>query len=87
MRWSLPVITTNEGAIADIITDNFNGFIIQQHDPVALANRLGLLIKDSELRIGMGIKGRVRYEENFTLQEFEKKMNVILSNCISNTKA
>ena len=44
----------------------------------ALAEKLELLIKDSELRIKMGAAGRVKYQNEFTLQAFETKLQEIL---------
>ena len=48
-------------------------------------NDLGInfiyLIKNNELRKSMGMKGRLRFERNFTLQKFENRMNIILLKC------
>ena len=43
--------------------------------------KLEILIKNNELRKSMGMKGRLRFERNFTLQKFENRMNIILLKC------
>ncbi|MDD2476663.1 MAG: glycosyltransferase family 4 protein [Dysgonamonadaceae bacterium] len=78
MQYGLPVVSTYEGGIPDIVENNVTGFLVPQKDAQALAEKLELLIKDSELRIKMGAAGRVKYQNEFTLQAFETKLQEIL---------
>jgi glycosyltransferase involved in cell wall biosynthesis len=78
MQFCLPVVSTFEGGIPDIVEDSKTGFLVPPKDSHALAQKLEILINDPELRRQMGITGRKRYEENFTLQHFEKRLVAIL---------
>ncbi len=66
MASGLPVISTDQGAIRESVTDNENGFIVPSRDPAAIATKLILLINNTELRNRMGRKSRLLYEEKFT---------------------
>jgi len=74
MKFGLPVISTTEGAIPEIIIDRTTGFIVEPGDVQALANRLSLLIQDKDLRIQMGLAGRRRFLERYTFEIFENNM-------------
>jgi glycosyltransferase involved in cell wall biosynthesis len=85
MQYELPVISTNEGGIPDVVKDGVTGFIVKQKDAKGLAEKLELLIFDKSLRKTMGMNGRLRYEQNFTLHHFENKFAAILNQVISTT--
>ena len=78
MLYSLPIISTFEGGIPDIVEDGITGFLIQQRDVETLAEKLEILIKDSALRHQMGVAARKIFEKKFTLNLFEKKLETIL---------
>lgn len=79
MSFSLPVISTFEGGIPDIVEDGVSGFLIAQKNVEMLAEKLGTLINDPDLRQKMGMAGRIKYEQEFTLQKFENKLTEILN--------
>jgi glycosyltransferase involved in cell wall biosynthesis len=78
MQQSKPVVSTFEGGIPDVIEDNVTGFLVPQQDATALAEKLELLIKNPHLRQQMGTAGRQKYEQEFTLDTFERKLIDIL---------
>lgn len=78
MMFALPVISTNEGGIPDVVKNNETGFIVEKKNPVALAERIKQLIEDPELAMQMGGKGRVKFLEHYTLEVFENKLVNIL---------
>lgn len=78
MQFALPVVSTNEGAIPEIVDDDITGFIVPKRDPQALADKLALLIEDADLRIKMGRAGRKKYESAYTLEHFETRFCEIL---------
>jgi glycosyltransferase involved in cell wall biosynthesis len=82
MQYSIPVVSTFEGAIPDLVEDGVNGFLVPQKDSLALANKLETLIKDLNLRNKMGLAGRAKYEADFTLGKFEKNLTAILGEVI-----
>ncbi len=82
MQFSLPIVSTNEGGIPDIVVDNITGFIVQPKDVEALAQKLENLILDADLRLSMGTAGRLKFEKEFTLNIFEQKIiNILQNNC------
>ncbi len=83
MQYSLPIVSTFEGAIPDVVEDGVTGFLVPQKDAVALADKLEILVKDPELRLKMGQAGRLKYEHEFTLERFEKRMVEILEEVLS----
>lgn len=82
MQYSLPIISTPEGGIPDIVIDGETGFLVPQKDALALADKIEFLISNPELRRKMGASGRKRYEEHFTLEKFENRMVEILKQAI-----
>jgi glycosyltransferase involved in cell wall biosynthesis len=78
MQFSLPIISTFEGGIPDVVQDGVTGFLTGQQDIKGLAEKIAILIKDVDLRIAMGKEGRNRFEEHFTLATFENRLHQIL---------
>lgn len=73
MAHGLPCISTDEGAIGDIIDDGVTGLITAKQDPADLAEKIEILLQDTALRQRMGAAGRKKYEELFTLERFEQR--------------
>ncbi|MDD2305495.1 MAG: glycosyltransferase family 4 protein [Prolixibacteraceae bacterium] len=82
MSHSLPIVTTFEGGISDIVEDGITGFFVPQKNAEELAEKLEILILDSYLRQKMGKAGRKKYEQNFTLEIFQNRMIDILKDVI-----
>lgn len=82
MQAGLPVISTKEGAIPDIIIDGKTGFLVEQRNARCLADKIKELIKDERLRRDMGIAAKSRFEKNFTLEIFEKRLCEIFDNIL-----
>jgi glycosyltransferase involved in cell wall biosynthesis len=74
MQAGLPIITTREGAIPEIIDHEVNGIIINQKDNEALEYQMKRLIHDKDLRLSLGNAAREKFKRNFTLGHFEKNM-------------
>jgi len=74
MRAGLPIVSSNEGCIPEMVIDGFNGYIVKPHDIEQLSDRVLKLINDDKLRIKMGKAGRKLYEKYFTTQAYEKKL-------------
>ena len=85
MQHGLPVVSTTEGAVPDMVADGVNGFVCERKDVSGLAGVLERLITDASLRMRMGEVGRKRYEEEFTLERFEERFASILTALISPT--
>lgn len=80
MQAGLPVISTYEGGIEDLVDDGITGFLVEKNNPEQLADKIEILIIKPELRKEMGEKGRKKYLENYTLEKFEQNIiNVFLN--------
>ena len=82
MEQGLPVISTNEGGIPDIIDHGNSGYTVEKNNPIDLASAIERLLKEPELRNSMGKAGRKLFEEKFTEEVFEKKMKECLTRCV-----
>ncbi|MFA8450267.1 MAG: glycosyltransferase family 4 protein [Bacteroidales bacterium] len=71
-----PCVAYNITSNPEIIEKDETGFLVEYADNKAFADKIEQLIKDKELRINMGTKGRQRAERNFQIKnvfdEFEK---------------
>ena len=74
MQHGLPCVSTDEGAIASIIEEGKTGFVVEKGNPRQLAQKLELLLQDENLRKFMGQAGKKKFEEEYTLDIFEKRM-------------
>ena len=79
MQFSLPLISTYEGAIAEIIDNNETGYLVEKQDSVDLANKIQQLLENSTLMKNMGRKGKEKFEREYTLPHFEQNMTEILT--------
>lgn len=78
MEYKLPVISTNEGGIPDMVKDGENGLICEKQNPYSLADCIAKLLDDEELRVKMGNAGYEKFCREFTLQRFEHRMRELL---------
>jgi len=74
MQWGLPVITTNEGAIPEVVKHEINGYIVNPHDLEQLSGYTLKLIQNEELRTKMGKAGRDMYEKYFSVKAYERNL-------------
>ena len=78
-QFKLPMVSTLEGAIPEIINDGINGFLVPKRDADALADKLDLLIKDESLRAKLGNAAYEKYLNQYTLSKFENRLTHILN--------
>lgn len=82
MEYKLPVVSTNEGGIPDVIKDRENGFICLKKNPSSLADCIEKLLIDENLRHKMGEDGYQKLKKHFTLEAFENNITTILNKAI-----
>ncbi|MBR5466760.1 MAG: glycosyltransferase family 4 protein [Bacteroidaceae bacterium] len=73
MQHHKPIVSTNEGAVPDMVIDGENGFVCGRQDVNGLAIVLEKLITNPSLRKQMGEEGYRMYMEKFTLSRFEQR--------------
>lgn len=74
MACGIPVIGTKVGGIPEIISHNYNGFLVQPNDASFLAQKVEDLLNDQELRKKFIIKGLKTIEEKFSADKLFKKL-------------
>jgi glycosyltransferase involved in cell wall biosynthesis len=74
MQWSLPIISSNEGSIPEVVVDGKNGFIVNPKDIPQLVDRVLRLLNDRELRLRMGLEGRKMFSKYFTIDQYQKNL-------------
>ena len=82
MQNNLPVISTIEGGIPDIIENNINGFLVPKNNSKILASKVELLIKNKNLCHSMSLKARSKYENKYTLHKFENELLMLFKKII-----
>lgn len=88
MFFGLPVVASNVGGVSAEVEDGVNGYLLGDKRPIMLntfrpnpheiADKIEFLLTDSALRQRMGEAGREKFEKEFTLEVFEKRMAEIL---------
>lgn len=64
-----PVIGTYHGGIPEIIDDGKTGFIVQERDSDAMAQKLDLLLSNDQLRCDMGMAARKKMENEYRYED------------------
>ena len=82
LSMELPVITTREGAIQDIVEDGVDGILCQQQDLSGLVRAMEYLLDHPDKAREMGSKGRERFLGQFTSRCFESNLLSILQKLI-----
>ncbi len=68
MAAARPVVATAVGGNAEALVHGETGFLVPPHRPASLAQALATLVVNRELRIEMGLRGRKRVQEYFSLE-------------------
>lgn len=79
MQFKLPLISTFEGAIPEIIEDGVNGFLVEQHNVLQLSSKLEQLMNNENLRLAMGKAAHLKYLSKYSLDNFENNLTSILN--------
>ena len=78
MMFGLPVISTNEGGIPDIVKDHETGYVVEKKSSMQLAQKIEYLIQYPNEALRMGEYGRRQFLEKYTLNRFEERLIEIL---------
>jgi glycosyltransferase involved in cell wall biosynthesis len=70
MALARPVVAANHGGLTEIIVDGQTGTLVTPGDSTALAAAIGDLLADPERARQMGVAGRARQREKFTVARY-----------------
>jgi glycosyltransferase involved in cell wall biosynthesis len=76
-----PLVTTDVPGCREVVRDGENGLLVPPRDPQALAKALERLLRDSELRRQMGLRGRARVEQEFGLDSIIQQTLSLYEEC------
>jgi glycosyltransferase involved in cell wall biosynthesis len=83
MAVSKPVITTNIGGSPEAVENNISGLIVPSKDTNALADKMLLLMRDSNLRNKIGSEARKRAVKYFGIHKNVKKIENLYQKILS----
>lgn len=69
MALGLPVVATAVDGVPELVADQQTGFLVTPGNAADFAKALGRLIENKDLRLRMGIAGRERAAQRFSLQQ------------------
>ena len=84
MALGKPVIATSGGGTVEIVEDQRTGFLIGPSNPAELAGRIEILLEDEELRKKMGLAGKKRIQDYFSIEKMADKYIAICENSLVN---
>jgi glycosyltransferase involved in cell wall biosynthesis len=82
----MPVVTTDVGAVRDMVTDGRDGFIVPVGDSDALADRIARLADDPVLRAEMGERARSTVEQRFRIEDTAAAFEELLTSLVRRTR-
>ena len=82
MQYKLPIITSDEGGIPDIVTNGKNGFVCERKNTDSTVDAIAKVLDCKELRVKMGEDGYKQFQEHFTLDVFNRNITRILKEII-----
>jgi glycosyltransferase involved in cell wall biosynthesis len=65
MAAGLPIVATSVGGVPELIEDGKTGWLVPPRDAGSLASKLRLLLRNQEMRLGMGAAGYCRVRDHF----------------------
>ena len=86
MQAGLPIISTTEGAIPEIVEDGKSGLIIPSRNPHHLANAIVELLNSPDQLKKMGQYGRNKFKLEYTLEIFENSFFRIIQSIVNKKK-
>lgn len=82
-QFSLPVISTFEGAIPEIVENNVNGYLVNPNDIEGLAESIEFLFLNLPKIKSIGKVNRDKFEKEYTVFGFEERFVAILNQILS----
>jgi len=77
MSFGLPVVATSWRGLIEIVEDGITGYLVPIRDDSCIADRLADLLSDPDLRRSMGVAGRARFLERFSLERFHHSFQIL----------
>jgi len=82
MALGKPVIATFGGGTSEIVLDKITGILINPSDPIQLAEKMEQLLNDQSMRSEMGLRGKERIKEIFSINKMADKYLTVYNNLL-----
>ena len=82
MSCGLAILATNEGAIPEMVVNNYNGFLIRKSNSKLIANKIMIYIQNKRKLRLHSRNSKIKFYKNFTIKAFENNLLNILSKII-----
>jgi glycosyltransferase involved in cell wall biosynthesis len=77
MAVGLPVVTTAVSGIPELVENNRNGFLYQQHDVEGIASGIAELLRDAQRRSELGRAASKKVMEQFDIAQAAKRLKTL----------
>lgn len=77
MSWGLPCIVSNRGGLSESVTNQYNGFLVDPLDCDSHILAIEELLQDNGKVAQMGENSKKRFNELYTYQIFERKIQAL----------
>lgn len=78
----LPVVSTIHAGIPDVILNGESGLLVEEHDVDGMAKHMLWIIDNPEKAKQMGMKGKQRMRENFSMDKHLSVLANVISKCL-----
>ena len=73
------VVASSVGGVPEVICDGQTGFLVSSQDPAALAEKIGMLLRDPDQRRAFGQGGRRAIADHYSLDAMLQKTEQLYS--------
>ena len=73
-RRGIPCVVTNAGGLPEIVDNGVNGYVVSNRPGESAPDLLTRLLNDAQLRIEMGREALIKYEREFSSEEWADEM-------------
>ena len=82
MVMGLPIVSTKHGGIMDVIEDGVTGFLVEEHDLEAMAEKMMSILASDSLATSIGENAALRASEQYTSEVSVSKLWAIIQSCV-----
>ncbi|SDB58504.1 glycosyltransferase family 4 protein [Bauldia litoralis] len=87
MAYGLTVVSTPVGAIGEAIEDGVSGLLVPPGNVEALADALGRVIADADLRRSLAEGARTAFLEGFDVDDYATRMAALYAACLAESRS
>ncbi|UZJ38146.1 glycosyltransferase family 4 protein [Prosthecochloris sp. SCSIO W1103] len=78
MSYGMPIISTSEGGISDIVCDSLNGFIVDKHSPLEITEKIKYLLENKDVYEELSKNSLEIFADRYSVKAFEQRLVRIL---------